>query len=74
MQERIDFLKNNNMDTYSDPQLLENYELHAQIQQCLLQDHTDQYLLIAGIISAVSLFVYIRWRMIKASSKKNRVL
>lgn len=73
MQERINFLKENNLDTYGDPQLLESYELHAQIQRCLFQDHTDQYILIAGIVAGISLFVYFRWWMIKKANSKKKL-
>ena len=71
IQERIKFLNEQDMSSYSDPELLEQYELYNQIQQCLFQDHTGQYWLYAGIIVAVSLFVGFRWWMInKAESKK----
>ena len=65
IQAKINFLKENNLDSYADPQLLEFYELHSQIQQCIFQDHSDQYLLIAVIIIGIPLLVYFRWRMIK---------
>ena len=65
IQERINFLNEQNMNSYNDPKLLEHYELYNQIQQCLFQDHTNQYLLIAGIIVGISIFVYFRWWMIK---------
>jgi len=70
IQERINFLNEQNMNSYNDPKLLEHYELYNQIQQCLFQDHTNQYLLIAGIIVGISIFVYFRWWMIKKSSIK----
>jgi len=35
IQERIYFLKDENMNSYNDPTLLEYYELYNQIQQCL---------------------------------------
>ncbi len=72
IQDRINYLKENSLDTYDDPVLLEYYEVHSQIQQCLFADHTDQYLLIIAIVASVSAFAYIRWRMIKKgdSSKK----
>ena len=65
IQERINFLNENNSDSYGDPQLLEFYELYSQIQQCIFEDHIEQYLLIAGIIIGIPLLVYFRWRMIK---------
>ncbi len=65
IQERINFLNEQNMNSYNDSKLLEHYELYNQIQQCLFQDHTNQYLLIAGIIVGISIFVYFRWWMIK---------
>jgi len=71
IQERISFLNKQDMNSYNDPELLEQYELYNQIQQCLFQDHTGQYWLYAGIIIAVSLFIGFRWWMInKAESKK----
>ncbi len=71
IQERITFLKENNMDSYGDVQLLEYYELYSQIQKCVFDDHTDQYLLIAALVAIFSFLVYFRWRMIKKLDKKN---
>ena len=65
IQERINFLNENNLNSYSDPKLLEYYELYSQIQQCIFQYHTDQYLLIAVVVIGIPLLVYFRWRMIK---------
>ncbi len=65
IQERISFLNEINFDSYGDPQLLEFYELYSQIQQCVFEAHTDQYLLIAVVIIGIPLLVYFRWRMIK---------
>ena len=65
IQERVSFLNENNLDSYGDPQLLEFYELYSQIQQCIFEVHTDQYLLIAVVIIGIPLLVYFRWRMIK---------
>jgi hypothetical protein len=72
IQERINFLNVENLNSYNDPKLLEHYELYNQIQQCLFQDHTSQYLLIAGIIVGISLFIYFRWWMIKKVEPKKR--
>ena len=65
IQERINFLNENNLNSYADPELLDQYELYSQIQQCAFQDHTDQYLVIIGVIVGISLLVYLRWKMIK---------
>ncbi len=73
IQERINFLNENAMNSYNDSQLLEYYEVHTQIQQCLFQDHSDQYLLIAGIIVGISIFIYFRWWMIKKVESKKRL-
>ena len=71
IQERIYFLNEENMNSFNDPTLLESYELYNQIQQCLFADHSSQYLLYAGIILSVSLFVGFRLYMIrKVESKK----
>ncbi len=73
IQERIYFLNEENMNSYNDPTLLKHYELYSQIQQCLFQDHSNQYLLIAGIIVGISLFVYFRWWMIKKGESKKKL-
>jgi len=73
IQERINFLKEQNMNSFNDLILLEYYELHSQIQQCIFQDHTYQHLLIIGIIVGISLFVYFRWWMIKKGESKNKL-
>ncbi len=73
IQERISFLNNQNLNSYNDPKLLEQYELYNQIQQCLFQDHTGQYWLYAGIILGVSLFVGFRWWMIKKVESKKKL-
>jgi len=73
IQERINFLTEENMNSYNDPKLLEYYELYSQIQQCLFQDHTNQYWLIAGIIVGISLFIYFRWWMIKKVESKKKL-
>lgn len=70
IQDRINHLKENNLNSNNDPQLLEYYELHEQIQQCLFADHTDQYLLIAAIVAAVGGYGYFRWKMIKRNETK----
>jgi len=70
IQERISYLNKQNLNSYNDPKLLEQYELYSQIQQCLFQDHTGQYWLYAGIIVGVSLFVCFRWWMIKKGESK----
>ena len=72
IQERISFLNKENLNSYNDPKLLEHYELYNKIQQCLFQDHTGQYYLIAGIIVGVSLFLYFRWWMIKKVESKKK--
>ncbi len=71
IQERINFLNENNMNSYNDPKLLEYYEFLSQIQHCIFQENKDQYLLIVGIIVGISLIVFFRWWMItKGESKK----
>ena len=64
IQERINFLTEQNQDTFADATLLEYYELHSKIQQCISQDHSDQYLVIAAVISALAILVFLRWKMI----------
>lgn len=72
IQNRINFLDENNIETYDDPILLQYYEVHNQIQQCLFADHTDQYFLIAAIIAAVSAFAFLRWHMIKKGESSRK--
>ena len=72
IQERIDFLNENNLDSYADPKLLEYYDLYSQIEQCIFQDHTEQYFLIAIMVIGIPLLVFIRWQMIKKGEIPNR--
>ena len=72
IQERINFLNEQNLDSYGDSTLLEYYELYSQIQQCIFQDHTGQYVLIASIIAGLSFLVYFRWWMIKKGGTKKK--
>lgn len=70
MQERVNYLNQHSLDSYSDPKLLEYYDLHAQIQKCLFEDHTGQYILIAVVLVGISLLVLIRlWSLKKFGSK-----
>jgi len=73
IQERIYFLNEENMNSFNDPTLLEYYELYNQIQQCLFADHSNQYLLYAGIILSVSLFVGFRLYMIRKVEAKKKL-
>jgi len=69
IQERINYLNENNLNSFSDSKLLEYYELYNQIEQCIFKNHTDQYFLIAVIVIGIPLLVYFRWRMIKKGAK-----
>lgn len=72
MLERINYLSENDLNSNNDSILLEYYELHSQIQQCIFQDHSDQYLLIIGVVIGIPLLVFFRWRMIKKWESKNK--
>jgi len=41
IQQRINYLKINNLNTNSDPELFEYYEIHRQIQNCIAQNPND---------------------------------
>ena len=69
IHQRINYLNENNLDSYSDSKLLEFYEQYSQIEGCIFQDHTDQYFLIAVIAIVIPLLVYIRWQMISKGAK-----
>lgn len=68
IQERINFLTEQNLDSYNDSTLLEYYGIYGKIQECIFEDHTDQYLTIAAIVAALSIIIIFRWKMI---SRKN---
>lgn len=65
IQARIQHLKENDLDTFGDSVLLQYYELHQQIQSCLFQDHTNQYLVIGVVLIVIPLVVIFRLKMIK---------
>ena len=72
IQERVNYLNENNLDSYADSKLLEYYELYSQIERCIFQDHTDQYFLIAIVVIGIPILVYIRWQMIKKGQNFNK--
>jgi len=65
IQERVNYLNENNLDSYGDSKLLGFYELYSQIERCIFQDHTDQYFLLAIIVIGIPILVFIRLQMIK---------
>ena len=69
IQERIRYLNENDLNTYNDSVLLEYYDLHQQIQSCLFQDHTDQYILIGVVLIVIPLMIIFRLKMIKKTKK-----
>jgi len=70
IQARIRYLNENDLDTFNDSVLLEYYDLHQQIQSCLFQDHTGQYILIGIVLIIIPLIVIFRLKMIKKSKDK----
>ena len=41
IQQRINYLKINNLNTNNDPELFQSYEIHRQIQNCIAQNPND---------------------------------
>ena len=70
IQSRIRYLNENDLDTFNDSVLLEYYDLHQQIQSCLFQDHTGQYILIGIILIIIPLIIIFRLKMIKKTKAK----
>ena len=65
IQERVTQLGKSQLDSYSDPTLLNYYDLYAKIQNCIFEDHSLQYLLISIIIPAIVFIVFIRWWILR---------
>ena len=65
IQERVTQLGKSQLDSYSDPTLLNYYDLYAKIQNCIFEDHSLQYLLISIIIPAIAIIVFIRWWILR---------
>ena len=72
IQTRIQYLKENDLETFSDSVLLQYYELHQQIQSCLFQDHTSQYLVIGVVLIVIPLIVIFRLKMIKKTKDQSK--
>lgn len=60
IQERVNQLTQQHLDTYSDPTLIKYYDLYSKIQSCVFEDHSIQYLVIAIVVTAVTLIVLLR--------------
>ena len=65
IQERVHYLNQQNLDTYSDPTLIKYYDLYSKIQSCVFEDHSVQYLVIAIVVTAITIIVLIRWRLLR---------
>ena len=65
IQQRVNQLNQQNLDTYSDPTLIKYYDLYSKIQSCVFEDHSVQYLVIAIVVTAVTIIVLIRWRLLR---------
>ena len=65
IQERVTQLSKSQLDSYSDPTLLNYYDLYAKIQNCIFEDHSLQYLLISIIIPAIVSIIFIRWWILR---------
>ena len=65
MQDRINYLNNFNLDTQKDPLLLQYYDLYDQIQNCIFEDHSTQYILIPVILGVIATVVILRLWMIR---------
>ena len=65
IQQRVNQLHQQNLDTYSDPTLIKYYDLYSRIQSCVFEDHSVQYLVIAIVITAVTIIILIRWKLLR---------
>ena len=65
IQQRIHYLNQQNLDTYSDQTLIKYYDLYSKIQGCVFEDHSVQYLVIAIVVTAITIIVLIRWRLLR---------
>ncbi|MBI3842767.1 MAG: hypothetical protein HY295_06475 [Thaumarchaeota archaeon] len=65
IEERVTQLGKLQLDSYSDPTLLNYYDLYAKIQNCIFEDHSLQYILISIIIPAIAIIVFIRWWILR---------
>jgi len=72
IQARIQYLKENDLESFNDSVLLEFYEPHQQIQSCLFQDHTSQYLVIGVVLIIIPLIIIFRLKMIKKTKDQSK--
>lgn len=70
IQERVNHLHQQNLDTYADPILIKYYDLYSKIQSCVFEDHSIQYLVIAIVVTAVTITVLIRWRLLRKAQPR----
>jgi hypothetical protein len=70
IQARIRYLNDKDLNIFSDSVLLEYYDLHRQIQSCLFQDHTGQYIVIGVVLIIIPLIIIFRLKMIKKTKDR----
>ena len=51
IQQRINYLEENNLSTYNDPELFRYYEIHRQIQDCIAQNPNDNIAILAIMLT-----------------------
>lgn len=51
IQQRINYLEENNLNTYNDPELFRYYEIHRQIQDCIAQNPNDNIAILAIMLT-----------------------
>lgn len=69
IQARLNFLKQNNLNEFNDPQLIRLYETHREIQDCIYQN-PEERLMTFGIALLVTIAVIaLTWIMVRKVRK-----
>ena len=65
IQQRINYLKINNLNTNNDPELFRYYEIHSQIQNCIYQNPNDNIQILSIMLVVFIVIVIFAVYMVK---------
>ena len=71
IQSRLNFLKENNLNEFNDPQLIRLYDTHRQIQDCIYQNPEERINTLSIALIVTVAVIVLTWFMIRKVRDKN---
>ena len=65
IQTRLNFLKENNLNEFNDPELIKLYETHRQIQDCIYQNPEERIMTLSIALAVTVAVIVLTWIMVR---------